>query len=350
MSLPYYRIKPTEHSFIAAIEQWRASRRDMYDIAALNGDIGRSFFQTTAFRSDNIVFSKTRSRNLFLSRHRRQLDSDVSGFVRIKFTTGNQLLNSNSGEFENSARRALTVVDYSRPIDMFIRDVQELGVYLPHSAIDFQPGQMNAQTNFCLDSAAGRILSSTMATTYSQLHQATIEDASSIASGFAGLVRGLLEGGAMSQNESKMQQARARSMRDFLERNLRDPDLSAATLQKAFGASRATIFRDFSGYGGIARYILNRRLERALSDLAEAAPKRGEVTRTAEHWGFLCASQFSRAFRSRFGFAPGTAIGTLFNPPYAGQTSIGGDKSQRALGIQGDPGRLEKWLSQYGSR
>ena len=134
-------------------------------------------------------------------------------------------------------------------------------------------------------------------------------------------------------------------MRDFIERRLSEPSLDAAAIAQTFGTSRATIFRDFEEYAGVAHYIKNRRLERAFTDLAENAPTRGAVTRISERWGFPSVNQFSRAFRDRFGFAPGSIVGIHVQ----GERADYCGKAPKLEGVDGDPGSLELWLSHQGA-
>lgn len=76
------------------------------------------------------------------------------------------------------------------------------------------------------------------------------------------------------------------------------------SLCAAFGASRATIYRDFAADGGVERFIVRRRLDRAFRELASCPPDRGRVRRVAERWGFACPYHFSRAFRRQFDLWP----------------------------------------------
>ena len=349
MHLPRYAYNAPEELRTDMLELWRDSRREVYDVAPTNGDFRNSAFQTTAYRVDNTVFSRTRGRNLLMSRHKRHLHGEACGFVRLKFVRGTQYVKSGDGERVCSSANTLSIVDFSRTVDMAVKEAYELGAYLPHAMIGYRPSVMPAHINIGIDSATGRILQSVMVSTFDALPNAGFQDAAAIAAGFSGLIRGLLDGATLSESESPLRGARARSMRDFLERRLRQPDLDATTLQHAFGASRATIFRDFADYGGVSRYIRARRLERAFADLAENAPTHGAVTRAAERWGFASVGQFSRNFRKHFGFAPGAAVGARADRRSPGN---GEGYGGRALqdGIDGDPACLEHWLSHLGSQ
>ncbi len=178
-------------------------------------------------------------------------------------------------------------------------------VFMPYSAIRYEPKRHPAHVRVDLDQPVGRMLWSAMESVFAELPGASRAEASLMAAGFAGLVRSLVLGGDRSAGSScEFDAARRLAMRRFLDEHLDDPELGVASLCAAFGASRATIYRDFADEGGVARFVTRRRLERAYRDLAGGPPDRGRVRRIAERWGFACPYHFSRVFRKRFDLWP----------------------------------------------
>lgn len=85
----------------------------------------------------------------------------------------------------------------------------------------------------------------------------------------------------------------------YIEKHLTERSLGAAQLQKAFGISRAQLYRQFAELGGIKHYIRNKRLQSVLHDLCDE--RHQSITDIIEHYGFSNERQFQRAFRARFG-------------------------------------------------
>ncbi len=181
-------------------------------------------------------------------------------------------------------------------------------VFIPYAAVGDEPGRHPAHVRLAADSAVGRVLRAAIEALFAELPHARQADAPALAAGFAGLVKGLLLSSPAAPAQPALATARGLAMRRYLEARLSDPQLGVASLRAAFGASRATIYRDFAEDGGVARFVLRRRLERALRDLASGPPERGRVRRVAERWGFACPYHFSRAFRRRFGLWPSEAF------------------------------------------
>lgn len=102
--------------------------------------------------------------------------------------------------------------------------------------------------------------------------------------------------------------ARKTAMKSFVDRNFDKPGFDISQLLSAFGASRATIFRDFADDGGLQRYVISRRLDGAFDDLAKSTPSRGRVQQVAVARGFEDAGHFCRLFKLQYGITPSDAM------------------------------------------
>jgi AraC-like DNA-binding protein len=90
--------------------------------------------------------------------------------------------------------------------------------------------------------------------------------------------------------------------RRFVQANLTEFDLSPERVVESLALSRATIYRLFQHEGGLHAYIRHLRLRAAADDLVRfpSVP----ITEIAFSVGFRSASDFTRAFRRAYGFAP----------------------------------------------
>lgn len=92
----------------------------------------------------------------------------------------------------------------------------------------------------------------------------------------------------------------------FIEERLACLNLSAETILPEFGVSRATLYRLFEEEGGVRKYIVDRRLFRALLEILEGGKRRGRIQQAAKRWGFSSAANFNRSVRHVFGGTPGS--------------------------------------------
>ncbi|WNJ88251.1 helix-turn-helix domain-containing protein [Bosea sp. 685] len=96
----------------------------------------------------------------------------------------------------------------------------------------------------------------------------------------------------------------AEAIARYIDRHLDDPDLDVGRIAAALGLSRSSLYRSFpASEGGVARFILHRRLELCRDALLAGGPI-GPLEDLATRWGFEDYGAFSRAFRRRFGLAP----------------------------------------------
>lgn len=121
----------------------------------------------------------------------------------------------------------------------------------------------------------------------------------------------------------------------FIEDNLSRLDLAAEVIVPEFGVSRATLYRLFEDEGGVRKYIVDRRLFRALLDISDGGRRRGNIQQAAKRWGFSSAANFNRSVRQVFGGTPGA----LFRARAEVEPVIG-----RAFGDP-DEFRRDVWMS-----
>ena len=94
--------------------------------------------------------------------------------------------------------------------------------------------------------------------------------------------------------------ARLMAVQLYIDSNLRDPNLSPATIAKANAISLRTLHRLFEPTDdSVSAVVRKRRLSRCHADLLRGTDE--SVTAIAYRWGFRNISFFSRLFRDRYG-------------------------------------------------
>ncbi|MET8405846.1 helix-turn-helix domain-containing protein [Streptomyces sp900116325] len=94
-------------------------------------------------------------------------------------------------------------------------------------------------------------------------------------------------------------------VRDHINQNLGDPDLSPERIARAHRISVRYLHRLFEGEGTtVGRLIQQRRLEECNRELARRGRTAPTVSAVAQRWGFVNPAHFSRAFRAAYGVSP----------------------------------------------
>ncbi|WP_436772302.1 helix-turn-helix domain-containing protein [Yinghuangia sp. YIM S09857] len=133
----------------------------------------------------------------------------------------------------------------------------------------------------------------------------------------ASLLRATAEGRAGLADSHLSRAAQLLRMRDFVERNLADPELSPHTLADAFGVSLRYVETVFHETGDSpARFIRETRLDAARRMLADPRQRHRSIAAVGRSVGLVNASAFSRTFKGRYDISP-RGYRNLSTPPTA---------------------------------
>ena len=95
------------------------------------------------------------------------------------------------------------------------------------------------------------------------------------------------------------------AIKQHIDANIETGSFTADDLGRRFGLSRASLYRLFEADGGLARYVQDRRLNRALRLLITPGARSKRLIELAVDLQFSGDSTFVRAFRRQFGVTPG---------------------------------------------
>lgn len=260
------------------------------------------------FLEDLLVASSAAEKSV-LYRSQDLINRNPTQVVKVRMYRSGRSLLVEGDRQEFIGTEAIHFIDQDRPLRQVSSDHDQVTLAVPYGLIGYDPSRQPACRSFGLDTALGRLLQAGLQSVFADIGTLSPSQAPALSKAISGLLRGVLEGCTDSVEDDNIRQARIAVFKRIIDQNLGDPDLGIETLLKEFGASRATIYRDFAEDGGLQHYIHMRRLQRAFLLLSEAAPGRGVVQDVASRCGFASLAHFSRSFRARFGFAPSDAVG-----------------------------------------
>ncbi len=107
------------------------------------------------------------------------------------------------------------------------------------------------------------------------------------------------------QTCSSRQDEQLAFIRDYIEANLSDPELSPAIIANAFKMTDRSLHYMFkSTEQTVGSWIWQRRLERIRDDLSNPKLAKRTISEICYAWGFNDSAHFSRKFKERFGISP----------------------------------------------
>jgi AraC-like DNA-binding protein len=129
--------------------------------------------------------------------------------------------------------------------------------------------------------------------------------------------------GPAAPGRSRSKEATLFRTKQYIERHLRNTELSAATIASAVWASVVHLNRLFRAEGtSLMRYVRNRRLEVAAGLLLKTEHERPQIQEVAMRCGFSSHAHFSRVFRERYGMSPSDAIAAKGALPGSGHGRV----------------------------
>lgn len=256
----------------------------------------------TSWFLDTVVVSDLSYGPHRISRKIRARDRLNIGFLAIRYYREGEA----NGLLDDQPVRAragtIRISDNALDYGALTERMRQTSLFVPYDLVGYDPSRDPADRALSTESGSGRILADAIDVLVAGVPHVRSLEAPGLASGFGGLLRGLLTPATRDETARQAFMAsRRRSIFRYIDAHLLDTDLGTARLCRTFNMSRAGLYRIFSEHGGVQRYLTERRLDRAFIEIARQRYTRGHIGRVAERLGFDDMSLFSRQFRHRFG-------------------------------------------------
>jgi AraC-like DNA-binding protein len=243
-----------------------------------------------------------------LRRLRRAYGAGLDAFGVMLLLEGAATGRAGARRFECRAGD-IVIVDLVETLEMEVGAEGLSGVTLwaPRSRMLAAVSQEEALHGLTLTAAtpAGALVRNSLESLAVQAADASADELDLLADGVLALlgkvIAPLLNNGAAPSLASYV------SIRRYIDRNLRSPELSVERIVETFGLSRAALYRLFTPVGGVASYIRDARLQRAYKEIVDAEFADRRIGPIAYGLGFKNLSAFNRLFRDAFGLSPRAA-------------------------------------------
>jgi AraC-like DNA-binding protein len=196
------------------------------------------------------------------------------------------------------------ITDYTRPSHSVATDYANLLIVLARDSV---PAALMALEPhgliFPRSSGAARLIGAAMEEFYAQADDLTVGEAEAAIEGIVALTTAFARI-RLAGDEADHVNSRRKAALDYIQAHLGNAELGPDEVADAANLSRASLYRLLSAEGGIRAVLLKRRLDEALRLMLEQTKDARSLKEIAKCCGFGGTSQFTRAFRARFGMPP----------------------------------------------
>ena len=265
--------------------------------------------KTQVWFLDDLLLAALKAEANVVHRTKDLIDRNPAPMVKVRVYRSGYSLLIHGDDQRTIGTGAIHFIDHDRAARQISTDHEQFTLSIPYHLIGYDPSVHPAVFSIGIETPRGRLLQAGLGMLLEEAQSLQQGEAAGLSAALSGLLQGICAGGTDSEADVTTRRARLAAMKTFIDKNLSDPDLGIDMLLKAFGASRATIYRDFADNGGLQHFILTRRLQRAYRILSEAFQSRGAVQDAADRTGFVTLAHFSRSFREQFGERPSDVLG-----------------------------------------
>jgi AraC-like DNA-binding protein len=198
----------------------------------------------------------------------------------------------------------VSITDYARPFQGVSTDYDMLIVHLtrdsvPAALLALEPHGLV----FPRESGAARLIGAAMQEFYAQADGLTVSEAEAAIEGIVALTTACARA-RLADDEADHVKSRRKAALDYIDAHLGNAQIGPDEIAAAANISRASLYRLLAAEGGIRAVLLKRRIDQALRLMLADNKDERSLTDIAKCCGFGGKSQFSRAFRARFGVPP----------------------------------------------
>jgi len=274
--------RSTTRRFVASVKIYHLGTALLIQNRNLPFRLGRSIAKTKRDGLDHYVFYTPQSRG-------------------TAFVTSDML--------KRPRRLDMIIADLSCPLDILIGAGAGIGLILPRLRLSPLLGEADGVHGCLLSGAspAGALFGRHLVTLARHAPELSLVDALGYLEAAALLASRCIAAAVRREADPPVSSAPrglgARA-RGHIETHLHDPRLNANTLSDALHTSRTQLYRQFVRFGGIHRYIRNRRLYQAFDLICRPDREPRRISDIAYSLGFVSEAHFARIFGEHFGLSP----------------------------------------------
>ncbi|MFC0580780.1 AraC-like ligand-binding domain-containing protein [Micrococcoides hystricis] len=290
--------------------QWRQLVSNAFVPLETTTDIHDQFRATIAGQQFNeIALLKVQAPQHSVMRTQDQIDREDKSYYKLNLQLAGQGFLAQYGRSATLRPGDLALYDTGEPYTLeFDEDFSTLVLMFPKDGLGIPAADIKqlAAVRLAGEQRLARAISPFVAELGQQLPELSSPLGARLAQNVVDLMTTFLadelyQGHAPVDEQTKL----LAEVRDFIDQQLPNPELSPAVIAAAHFMSVRSLHKLFSETGStVSEWIRSRRLERCRQDLADPLLAHLPVGAIGARWGLSDAAHFSRSFRSAYNCSP----------------------------------------------
>lgn len=257
----------------------------------------------------DLTLLKSNARRVWRAPSRSRDDSDDCCLIQLQRAGRSTILQD--GRVADVAPGDFVLYGCGQPYELRFDDDHHHVIVLrvPRAQLEPHVGNLSELTATTVsgDGAAGHLLLSMVETLHRDIDQLHPSSAVGVSDAITSIIAAGLRSlpGANARKASNLHAYHVARVKSFVLQQLRNPELSVATVARAMKLSPDHLSRLFRTESvPLSRMIWQQRLDACRRDLDDPRLAERGVSEIAFSWGFNDAAHFSRTFREQFGSSP----------------------------------------------
>ncbi|WP_126400987.1 helix-turn-helix domain-containing protein [Blastochloris tepida] len=313
-ALGRFALAPAEGQPSDTFRDWRAGLAPVFDVAATPAEIAAFAGGLAAWSSGRFVLTTCRATRLHLIRSPETVGRSPVDHVAIRLIAAGSLRGSAGASDVAAEAGDILFLDLlqSLTLQLGAQDATEdITLWVPRARFVAALSDEHLLHGQALRAGtpAGAVIGAALAALVRQADAMTRAEMDALAAGISELTARVLAPVLAAAGPAGGAEPLASflTIRRYIDRNLAAPTLDPDAVARAFGLSRASLYRLFEPIGGVACYIRRQRLNRAYQEITAPSLREQRIGPIAHRWGFRNLSAFNRLFAQTFGLTPGDA-------------------------------------------
>ena len=308
--LPRVHFASTDLSIGENYSLWCKVTNTLFDIdAEPPGELRRFYADLTSYAMGSILLGHTRSMAQRFSRTTATIArSGIDHIIVQLYIAGGYQGTIGAAEVEVRAGD-ICVLDCAETLETQATDFENLTLAVPRTMLEARLPRLEAVHGLVLRAGSTwtEILSRHLLTLFELAPQMTIRDGDRVATGTIALLVACLQGEIEARDDRSGTSVSnmVLRIRRYIDERLSNRDLAADQVAAEFALSRATLYRLFEPFGGIADYIRARRLRRAFFALRSRELRDRRISEIARRSGFTSMGTFTSRLQGGLWHHPG---------------------------------------------